>query len=218
MSDSPPVPPASLEDRVAALEAAVQALTARVERLGSTFDIVSDVVRFGPLQDLLLAGRFTEADRETVRVLYDCINSSAEEITPEMIETFPATSLGIVDRLWRQASGGRFGFSVQLGIYRGLGGTLDSLIAQDVALYRAFCQRVGWSDDGRLIDPDDSPEAGPVEPSPDTLPLGALPRRFWITPYGMKAADLLLARLITAGFEAGGDAAAAPAPADGPTG
>lgn len=204
----------ALETALAALTGQLESLTAQVRQHEANFSLVSDLARYQPLQELLRAGRFSEADRETSRVLYDCIGSTVEEITPEMIETFPTTSLGIVDRLWRQASGGRFGFSVQLGIYRGFGGTIDSLIAQDVPLFRAFCQRVGWSDDGRLIDPD----ASEVDDCPDSLPLGTLPRRFWITPYGMKAANLLLARMITAGFEAAGDDAASPAPATWPTG
>lgn len=224
-------PHRELDARMATLEARLPALAEQVKRQQVTYSIISDVVRFGPLQELLRAGRFTEADRETARVLYECINSSVVEITPEMIETFPATPLVIVNRLWRQASGGRFGFTVQLEIYLGLDGSLGTLVAQDLTRFRAFCERIGWSEDGRLIDPDasadtDEADAEVIERGESTssdallktLPHGALPRRFWITPYGMKAANLILARLITAGFEAEADAAVVQPPAGGPTG
>lgn len=207
-----------LEQRITALEAAV----ARHE---ASLAVVSDVVRFGPLRQLLTAQHFDEADRETARLLFDWIGISAEQITPEAIELFPITPLQIVDRLWREASGGRLGFSVQLGIYQDLGGNLDTLIAQDTELFRAFCTRVGWDSDGLLRDPDatgsteidaarsDAPAA------PELLPLGALPHRWWVTPYGMKIANGILARLISGGFRTAapqGDGASAIRPGSCP--
>jgi hypothetical protein len=199
----------SLEQRVAALEALVR-------RHEDNFRLVADLVRFGPLRDRLAAGDLIEADRETARVLFDWVGSTADAITPEAIEVFPATPLQIVDRLWSEASGGRFGFTAQLRIYRGLGGSLDTLIAQDGERFRHFCERVGWGTDGLLANPDEAAQE-PVEDSRvgpelqhDALPDGALPRRCWCTSYGMKLGNLLLARLITAGLEAG-----APAPHGG---
>lgn len=192
----------SLERRLAALEA-------RVNRHEDNFRLVADLVRFGPLRDQLAAGELIEADRETARVLYDWVGSTADAITPEAIEVFPATPLQILDRLWSEASGGRFGFSTQLRIYRDLGGSLDTLIAQDAERFRRFCERVGWGTDRLLANPDESDLAAVdelgAEPDaePRPLPDGALPRRCWCTSYGMKLGNLLLARLITAGLEPG---------------
>ncbi|MGB7563323.1 MAG: GUN4 domain-containing protein [Prochlorococcaceae cyanobacterium] len=188
------------QDRLLALEAALAALTAQLESLTAqvqqheeNFSLVSDVARYLPLRDLLAAGRFQEADEQTQVILFDCINSSLDDVTPEEIETFPVTPLRILDQIWRSHSGGRFGFGVQLGIYRELGGTIDTLIAQDVDLYRAFCDRVGWRKDGQFIEPQDQDVS-------ETAAAGALPRRCWSTPYGMKITNLILARLISAGF------------------
>ncbi len=193
----------SIEQRLAALESLVR-------RHEDNFRLVADLVRFGPLRDRLAAGELIEADRETARVLYDWVGSTADAITPEAIEVFPATPLQIVDRLWSEASGGRFGFSAQLRIYRELGGSLDTLIAQDAERFRHFCERVGWGTERLLANPDDSDPGSLEEPGeePDAaarplLPDGALPRRCWCTSYGMKLGNLLLARLITAGLEPG---------------
>ncbi|MCP9849031.1 GUN4 domain-containing protein [Cyanobium sp. Morenito 9A2] len=189
-----------IERRLAALEAALAALTGRLESLTSqvhqheeNLSLVSDVARYTPLRDLLAAGRIQEADEQTERILFDCINSSLDDVTPEDIETFPVTPLRILDQIWRSHSGDRFGFGVQLRIYRELGGTIDTLIAQDVELHRAFCERIGWSRNGQPIEPQDQDVS-------ETAATGALPRRCWSTPYGMKITNLILARLITAGF------------------
>ncbi|MCP9917680.1 GUN4 domain-containing protein [Cyanobium sp. ATX 6F1] len=212
------------EQRVAALEAALAALSRRLETTEAQLreheaclSVVSDVVRFAKLRELLAQGRFNAADRETTRVLYDYLGSTVDEITPEAIEACPGTPLQIIDRLWRDASGSHYGFSAQLRIYRSLGGSLETLIAQDGARFRAFCGRVGWDPNGLLADPDDAAEAeaeSPAAPEADAtdLPEGALPRRWWSTPYGMKIGNIFMARLITAGFDDATTPVAAPAP------
>jgi hypothetical protein len=194
-----------IEHRVAALEATLHelnqrfaSLSAQVQQHEESFGLVSDVARYAPLRDLLVAGRFQEADVETARVLFDCINTTIEEVTPEQIETFPITPLRIVDQLWKTHSDGRFGFSVQLKLYRELGGSLETLIAQDVDLYLAFCDRVGWRRDGRFID---SEQQKGLDPASSSLSeRGSLPWRCWSSPYGMKLTNLIMARLITGGL------------------
>jgi hypothetical protein len=194
---------AALEAAIAGLNARLDDLAVRVQDQAESLELSSDVALYDPLRVLLREGRFREADQETARVLFDCIHTTLEEVTPEAIETFPITPLRIIDRLWRNHSGSRFGFSVQLKIYRDLGGSLETLIAQDVDRYLAFCDRVGWRRDGRFLDPEDQ------DVSATALP-GSLPRRCWSSPYGMKITNLLMARLISG--------ALSPAGGGGPTG
>jgi hypothetical protein len=191
---------AELEDGMASLRRQIGELAARVQEHAESLELVSDVALYAPLRDLLRAGRFREADQETALVLFDCIHTTLEEVTPEAIETFPITPLRIIDRLWCTLSGNRFGFSVQLRIYRDLGGSLETLIAQDVDRYLAFCDRIGWRRDGRFLDPEDE------DLSADSVP-GSLPRRCWSSPYGMKITNLLMARLITGDLSSPGGGA-----------
>ncbi|KEF43325.1 MAG: hypothetical protein ER33_00850 [Cyanobium sp. CACIAM 14] len=184
-----------MEAAVAALSERLTSLSAQVQQHEGSLNLVADVARYGPLRDLLAAGRFQEADAETAKVLFESINTTLEDVTPEEIATFPAGPLRIIDQLWRSHSDGRFGFRVQETLYRSLGGTLDTLIAQDLDLYRAFCERVGWRPHEGSGGPDDSDD-------PAAMPVGALPRRCWFSSYGMKITNLLMARLITAGLGA----------------
>ncbi|WP_094556073.1 GUN4 domain-containing protein [Synechococcus sp. 1G10] len=196
-------PEQPLHERVGALEAAVSALSERLHSLASqvlqheeSFALVSDVARYAPLRDLLAAGRFRDADVETANVLFDCINTTLENVTPEEIKTFPIGPLRIVDQLWRNHSDGKFGFSVQERLYRSLGGTLDTLIAQDVDLYQTFCDRLGWHSEGQFTEADGTDDIS-------AMPEGALPRCCWFSSYGMKITNLLLVRLITADLGGG---------------
>ncbi len=186
--------------RLAALEGVVTALTARLDELSGrvkehaeSLELISDVALYAPLRELLQAGRFQEADQETARVLFECIQTTLEEVTPEEIETFPITPLRILDRLWCTHSDNRFGFSVQLQIYRELGGSLETLIAQNVELYLGFCDRVGWRKNGSFVEPEDQDLS-------ESSAQGSLPRRCWSSPYGMKITNLLMARLISGGL------------------
>lgn len=202
-----------LDRRLTALESKVESLTSvtrdlssltqRLEqlsnmetlltRLEDNFSMISDVDIFGHLRDCLAESNFKEADQETAKILFDAINKTADSITPDDIETFPVGPLRIVDRLWRKYSNDRFGFSIQLKIYKELGGDLNTLIAQDQELFVAFCDRVGWRQNGKFIMGDDW-QAGISSPD------GFLPLTWWVTPYGLKLANFILARLIKAGF------------------
>lgn len=202
-----------LEQRLAALEAKMESLTNLVEsfsslpkqvdqlsnleslvdRLQENFSIISDIDTFAHLRDLLAEGNFKAADQETASILFGAINKTADTITPSDIETFPVAPIRIVDRLWRKYSGDRFGLSIQLNIYRDLGGNLNTLIAQDEELIFAFCDRIGWRQNGQFIIQDDW-DANLSSPE------GFLPRSWWRTPYGLKIGNFILARLIKSGF------------------
>jgi hypothetical protein len=58
----------------------------------------------------------------------------------EDIDQFSCEDLRIIDRLWVDASDGKFGFSVQSQIYRGLGGTEE----YNIDIVGKFGDQVGW--------------------------------------------------------------------------
>ncbi|HEY9664021.1 MAG TPA: GUN4 domain-containing protein, partial [Allocoleopsis sp.] len=131
-------------------------------------------------------------DQETAKILFGAIHKTSDTITPSDIETFPIAPLRIVDRLWRKYSNDHFGLSIQLRIYQELGGNLNTLIAQDEALFFAFCDRIGWRKNGKLI----VRENWEADLS---APQGFLPLTWWVTPYGLKIGNFILARLIKGG-------------------
>ncbi|WP_411876147.1 GUN4 domain-containing protein [Vulcanococcus limneticus] len=183
-----------LQSTLQRLDAAVASLGTRLAAVETSLALVQDVTRFTPLQQLLAAGELEAADRETSRLLPELLGRSAGEVEPEDLERFPLPPLRIIDQLWSQASGGRFGFAAQARLYRDLGGSVESLIALDEDLFARFRERVGWPA-GRAFSLLEDPSP-PAADAPD----GHLPLRCWYTAYGLKAANLLMARLIEGGL------------------
>src|SRR5919199_163929 len=113
----------------------------RVE--GSTNALVSERgVDYTPLQNLLAAGEWQKADRETETVM---IQASGREqdgwLSEEDLEAFPCEDLCIIDELWVKYSNGHFGFSVQKGIWESIEGTNKD---EDVEVWKQFGDKVGW--------------------------------------------------------------------------
>lgn len=89
-----------------------------------------------PLEKLLLAQRWREADVETRRIMLAIAGADTRDnllLTQQALENFPCYHLKTINRLWRKHSEGRFGFSVIHRIYREVEGDYSSL-----------AQRVGW--------------------------------------------------------------------------
>jgi hypothetical protein len=107
-----------------------------------TDDLSSEVgVDYRKLRDFLKAGKWQEADRETVVVICQAANREEEGLLRiEDIEKFPCTDLRTIDRLWVKYSNGRFGFSVQKRIWESVGGTPDA----DYETFCCFGEIVGW--------------------------------------------------------------------------
>ncbi|HEY9711730.1 MAG TPA: GUN4 domain-containing protein [Oculatellaceae cyanobacterium] len=127
--DSPPTGPAPVEP------------DERME--GSTNELVSERgVDYTPLRNLLAAGEWQKADRETETVM---IMASGREqdgwLSEEDLEMFPCEDLGIIDQLWVKYSNGRFGFSTQKRIWESIEGTNKD---EDVEIWKEFGDRVGW--------------------------------------------------------------------------
>ncbi|WOD38033.1 GUN4 domain-containing protein [Nodosilinea sp. E11] len=187
---------AELAARLEALEARVegflqQGLVERIARLEDALTLVTDVERYQPLQLLLKTGKLQEADEETVRVILQQAGTpNREDLTPEAIRLFPCSVLRVIDRLWTTYTGGRFGFSVQLQIYKAVGGTLESAIAQDPAALNRLGEQVGWrrNDQWKTVDQARHDFNDPV---------GCYPVIWWDSPYGAKMVNYFLSRLFT---------------------
>jgi hypothetical protein len=93
------------------------------------------------LRDLLAAGKWEEADKETARVMLKVAGCEYNGgLHREGIDKFPCEDLRTIDQLWVKYSEGRFGFSVQKRIYQSLGGTRED----NKEIWDAFGDQVGW--------------------------------------------------------------------------
>lgn len=106
------------------------------------------------LRDLLAAGKWKEADEETLAVMLKA--SSREEkgsFDTESIDNFPCTDLRTIDQLWVKYSDEHFGFSIQKKIYLSVGGKADGEYYQEA--WEKFGDRVGWRVKENWIDYED---------------------------------------------------------------
>jgi serine/threonine-protein kinase len=108
----------------------------------SDVTLSSDVgVDYTNLRDLLKAGKWREADEETLAMMLKVADREEEGwLTIESINNFPCTDLRTIDQLWVKYSNGRFGFSVQKRIWESVGGNPDA----DYETWCKFGDRVGW--------------------------------------------------------------------------
>ena len=113
-------------------------------------DLSSDQeIDYTRLRDLLKAGEWEEADKETLVVILKAAHRTQEGyLNIDSIENFSCTDLHTIDQLWIKYSSGQFGFSVQKEIWRGIGGEFGQY---DNGLYEEFGLRVGWRDRSGLM-------------------------------------------------------------------
>ena len=96
------------------------------------------------LRDLLKAQKWKEADQETYRLMITIVGrKEGDWFRQEDLLNFPCKDLKTIDRLWVQASLGRYGFSVQKEIYVHCGGKLDGNYPSD-EIWNKFGTEVGW--------------------------------------------------------------------------
>ncbi|HEY9810380.1 MAG TPA: serine/threonine-protein kinase [Halomicronema sp.] len=93
----------------------------------------SNSVDYSQLRDYLLSKKWKDADEETKKVLCLSLGKRLGYIDALEIEKIPVKDLQTIDRLWVKYSNGKFGFSVQTGIFRRVG--------ED---YSSFCSEIGW--------------------------------------------------------------------------
>jgi hypothetical protein len=97
-------------------------------------------VDYRKLRDLLQAGKWKEADQETIGVMLKAANRVSEHyLDSNSLKKFPCKDLKTIDQLWVTASNGLFGFSVQKKIWEDCGSPTSSGKNWD-----QFCVRVGW--------------------------------------------------------------------------
>ncbi|MDZ7963136.1 MAG: GUN4 domain-containing protein [Aulosira sp. DedQUE10] len=95
-------------------------------------------VNYTRLRDLLAAGKWKEADEETLSVMLHASPTESEILLDLDINNFPCKDLRTIDQLWVKYSNARFGFSVQKLIWESVGGNPDKYT------YYKFAHSVGW--------------------------------------------------------------------------
>ncbi|MFN5066636.1 MAG: GUN4 domain-containing protein [Aphanizomenon sp.] len=104
---------------------------------------------YSTLERLLAAGRWKEADEETSRVMLIVANREKEgSFDATSVDIFPCNEMRAIDHLWVKYSNGRFGFSVQKRIYRGVGAT-KNWYSDDI--WDKFGNKVGWKKERRWL-------------------------------------------------------------------
>jgi hypothetical protein len=115
-------------------------------------------VDYTRLRDLLRLGQWQEADYETRKRMMEATGRTGEGwFRNEDLLNFPCADLKTIDRLWVQASQGRYGFSVQKEIYVKCGGQLDGKYPSDTSdtIWEKFGEEVGWRVNGSWLRHDD---------------------------------------------------------------
>ena len=98
-------------------------------------------IDYRKLEQLLAAGNWQDADEENFKKMLEVAGRQKEGcLRNEDIDKFFCEDIRTIDQMWVKYSNGHFGLSVQIHIYKNLGGTIkyDSKIWQD------FGDRIGW--------------------------------------------------------------------------
>jgi hypothetical protein len=99
-------------------------------------------VDYRKLRDLLKAGKWEEADEETIDVMLQAANCQSQGfLDTDSLQRFPCRDLWTIDQLWGATSNGHFGFSVQKKIWEECGSPIS-----DGEDWDRFCFSVGWQD------------------------------------------------------------------------
>ena len=166
-------------------------LPAKVDRLEEKLLRVSNIYRYERLQNLLKAGQWLEADKETSRLILAIAGETdIERLRPDEVANLDCSELQVIDRLWLNYSNNRFGFSVQMKIYQELGGSIETTIEQNADITEHWGDRLKWRKDGQWR------KCTNLEYSPKA-PDGGLPAQWWNSPYGSKMTNYFLARLMS---------------------
>ena len=166
-------------------------ISTKVSEIENSLQLVSDIVRFQPLRDMLAAKKWEEADTETIRLIADIAgHDDLEDFRPAEVQHFPCVHLQVIDNLWLTYSEGRFGFSIQARIYQEVGGNLETTIEQDSKIIQKWGERLGWRENNRWKKCDELDWSL-------NAPEGSHPARWWNSPFGSKMTNYFLARLMS---------------------
>ncbi|MEL4894737.1 GUN4 domain-containing protein [Crocosphaera sp. Alani8] len=169
----------------------VKFLKSKVADLEEKLKLVPDITRYSQLQEFLKEEKFKEADQETSRVILDAVNRSRDDLTPSDMKQLPCSILQVIDTLWRDYSGNRFGFSIQLRLYEEVGGSIETLRSQNMDILQKYGDRVGWRQNGQWRGSDYGNFDFTL-----SAPEGCFPAIWWKSPYGFKMATFCFMRLI----------------------
>lgn len=121
------------------------------------------------LRDLLKAGKWRDADRETFEVMIRAVGKKYDHwLSRDELLNFPCTDLHTIDRLWVKYSQGKFGFSVQKKIYVICKATIDGQYPDGKIWYK-FCDQVGWRNGSKYLKYQD------LKANPSLSPAGEFP-------------------------------------------
>ena len=101
-------------------------------------------VDYTRLRDLLAAGKWKEADKETRNVMLTVTKGENEGYFNKPIDNFPCDDLRTIDHLWVTYSEGRFGFSVQKKIWLEVGGKDDYKAIEKLGDYVGWHNELCW--------------------------------------------------------------------------
>jgi uncharacterized caspase-like protein len=135
-------------------------------------------VDYRKLRDLLKAGKWEEADRETLAVMLQTAKRKSDGwLDEDSLKRFPCKDLRTIDQLWVTASNGHFGFSVQKRIWEEYGSPMST--GKD---WDRFCVRLGWKDATATYMNYSNLIKNPSISSAGELPLGFLRCSSWVSP------------------------------------
>ena len=181
-------------DFLARLTQLEKTMSQRLEILEEKVETLSIInegsYRYAQLKQYLMEGKIKEADLETTRIMLEVSGHATNEtLKPEDLQQFPVAPIKLIDHLWQTYSNDRFGFSVKLKLYYQVGGTLDSLISQDIDPLLKLGKAIGAYQNDRWLDFNE------LEFSLDA-PIGLFPYQWWDSPYGAKMINFFMMRLI----------------------
>jgi hypothetical protein len=162
------------------------------EELKEQLNLVTDIERYKNLKKFLKEQNFQAADQETTKVMLEVAGEDRDNLTPEDLTKFPCNALLVIDNLWKNYSNQHFGFSLQLNSYYSVGGTIDTIRAQDINTLKKFADKVGW------LNENGQPNFPNYEHWDFSLaaPKGCFPAHWWKSPYGLKMVTFFFSRLI----------------------
>ncbi len=181
-----------LNTRLTKIEEQITQLSAIVENIQDQLTLVPDVTRYQNLSNFLKEQNFKAADQETTKIMLEVAGEDRDNLTPGGISKFPCNALLVIDQLWLRYSNQHFGFSLQLKTYYEVGGTIDTIRAQDMKTLESFANKVGWLDEKKKakFDQYDSWDFSL------SAPQGCFPAHWWKSPYGIKMVTYFFTRLI----------------------
>jgi hypothetical protein len=107
-------------------------------------------VDYNPLRDLLTSQQWRKANEKTADLMLQATGRESQGWVPvDKINQFACWDLKTIDTLWKGASNGRFGFSVQFPIFVSTGNKPGRYVS--VESYERFGDEVGWRKDGNWI-------------------------------------------------------------------